>query len=122
MTATQRTLELLRTNGFVAGIVERWIQGARRRVDLLGFIDIIAISGTATFAVQSCGQSFSEHHRKILDSPHLMDWLHGNARGLYLIGWRKLKHGKRALYRPRIRRYFLNPPMKGPHWEDLEEL
>ncbi len=40
---TQRSLELLRKLGYAAQVVERWNQWAKRRVDLFGCIDILAM-------------------------------------------------------------------------------
>ncbi len=93
-TNTSRTLKYLRLNlGWDADIVERWIPFGREekednenegdgeekkkgnkkkrtgyRKDLFGIIDIIALSGKSIVGVQSCGQSFAEHDRKILES------------------------------------------------------
>jgi hypothetical protein len=44
MTPTQRTLKLLRFQGFIAQVTEHWNGFARRRVDLFGFGDIVAMS------------------------------------------------------------------------------
>ena len=40
---TQRTLEHLRKEGWpLVQVVERWNQFAKRRIDLFGFVDVVA--------------------------------------------------------------------------------
>jgi len=43
MSPTQRTLEECKRLGWLAGVVERWQQQSRRRIDLFGFVDVVAI-------------------------------------------------------------------------------
>ena len=119
---TQRSLKYLKDQGFKTGIVERYISGIQkeddhwipgRRIDLFGIIDIIAINNFVTVGVQSCGQAFSEHHKKLTEEKidDVIDWLAGGSRELWLIGWRKLKlkrGGKAMRWKPRIRVYFLS--------------
>jgi len=115
---TQRSLDYLRGQGLRVGIVERWIPiygipGNGKRSDLFGFIDIIAIDDSRTVGVQSCGQSFSDHHLKLTEErlEPVLEWLKNSDRELMLIGWRKLKAkrgGKLMLWKPRIRHYFRN--------------
>ena len=62
---TSRTLKYLRTQGWEAGIVEKFNPYAHVRQDLFGFIDIIALGEKKIIGVQSCGQAFSEHKKKI---------------------------------------------------------
>jgi len=115
---TQRSLAYLKKQGLKTGIVERWLPnpaypGGGKRSDLFGIIDIIAINGPETIGVQSCGQAFSEHHKKLTEEKkqETIDWLQGGTRQLWLIGWRKLKvkRGKKAMHwKPRVRVYFLS--------------
>lgn len=107
---TSRTLKYLRSQGWEADIVERFNPHAGKfgqRKDLFGVIDIIALSEHGITGVQSCGQAFSEHDKKILDEPLSLAWLqHGGA--LVLIGWRKVKlkrGGKAMRWSPRIKHY-----------------
>jgi hypothetical protein len=112
MNPTQRTLKYYRDQGYICEVVERWIINPRHpaggfRKDYLGIIDIIAIKGEETLGIQSCGQAFAEHDRKILAEPNTEEWLAG-GRGLVLIGWRKLKvkrGGKAMKWAPRIKWY-----------------
>jgi len=108
---TSRTLEFLRDEGYECGIVERFNPYAGKfgvRQDLFGIIDIIAIKEDSMLGVQSCGQAFSEHDKKILASENTELWLKSGAK-LMLIGWRKVKKkrgGKQMVWKPRIREYF----------------
>lgn len=107
MTPTQRTLKYLRDEGYHVGIVERWIQRMQKRIDLFGIIDLIAMDGEKIVGVQSCGQSFSEHDKKIMASPETVLWLQSQGR-LMLIGWRKVKKkrgGKQMVWKPRVKIY-----------------
>jgi hypothetical protein len=113
---TSRTLEYLRSQGWVADKCEQFNAYAGKfgqRKDLFGFADIIALGEGSIIAIQSCGQDFASHHRKITEdekaAPNAYLWLKNGGR-LLLIGWRKvkLKRGGTALrWQPRIREYSL---------------
>lgn len=94
MTPTQRTLKLLRDQGWTAEIVERWNQYARIRQDFAGFADILAFNSRASrgvLAVQTTsGTNLAARRAKILASEKAREWLAaGNF--ITLHGWRKLK-------------------------------
>ena len=109
---TQRTLTLLRDRGGMTGIVERFLPGGAfgHRSDLFNFIDIIHVHpDRGIVAVQSCGQDFSGHAKKITEecAEAVKAWLK-HAR-VELIGWRKKKavladgtKGKADRWHPRI--------------------
>jgi len=126
---TQRTLQYLKKKGHICSIVEKfnphvgptikrkdkfgnlYYANTGIRKDLFGFIDIISISPRGIcYGVQSCGQAYSEHKRKILESEIAPQWLASNNR-LMLIGWRKVKEkprvGKRMIWKPRIYEFTL---------------
>ena len=72
MTPTQLTLRHLREQGYTAEVVERWNPHARIRQDLFGIIDVIALRGNETLAVQTTSASnVAARIRKIADSPHV---------------------------------------------------
>lgn len=110
---TSRTLEYIRSQGWEADIAERWIRNPKMpaggyRKDLFGIIDIIALGDRqGAIGIQSCGQSFAEHNRKLLESPMSLKWIKkGNM--LILIGWRKVlekRGGKLKIWSPRIKEY-----------------
>ena len=106
MTPTQRTLKAQKELGRKCGIVERFIQrpGFGFRKDLFGIIDIIALDQEeGIIGVQSCGQAFSEHYRKMSEEHRQdsIDWLEAGGK-LELWGWRKLKkkRGGKAIVCP----------------------
>ncbi|MCG7945841.1 MAG: hypothetical protein N0C84_05785 [Candidatus Thiodiazotropha taylori] len=111
---TSRSLEYIRSQGWVADKVEQFNPHAGKfgqRKDMFGFGDIVAMGEGSIIAIQSCGQSFSEHHRKITEdesvAPNALLWIKNGGR-LILIGWRKVKlkrGGKAMRWSPRIREY-----------------
>jgi hypothetical protein len=87
---TERTIALLHGAGLHCDVVERWIPGAGVRRDFIGCIDIIAFSHATTLGVQSCGEDFAGHARKMLAEPRLLRWLEAPERHAVLVGWRKI--------------------------------
>ena len=117
---TQRTLRALRQEGYICGIVERFnpyagviLPTGKRsgiRQDLFGFIDIVAIKPIGICGIQSCGQSFADHDRKILENEFALEWLKAGG-SIELWGWRKLKKkrgGKLMVWKPRLKTYKLD--------------
>ena len=109
LSPTQRTLKAMREQGRLCGIVEKFNQYGGKfgiRQDLFGFIDIIALDPEqGIVAVQSCGQDFSGHVKKLLEERNEMvyEWLKHAPCELW--GWRKvkLKRGGTAMrWKPRI--------------------
>ena len=101
---TQRTLKMLREQGRICAIVEKWNPYAGHRQDVWGWMDILCIDPEqGIVGVQSCGQSFSEHREKMLENEILPEWLkHAKVE---LIGWRKVKAkkgGKAMVWKPRV--------------------
>jgi len=109
-TNTARTLKYLRDHGYQAEVVERYLPYVKRRKDLFGFIDIIAINGENILGVQSCdGSTFAEHDKKIVAAPAAPLWLASGGL-LWLMGWRKKKlfRGSKAVrWEERIKEYHL---------------
>jgi len=111
---TSRTLEYIRQQGWVADIVEQWNPYAGKfgqRKDMFGFGDIVAMGEKSIIAIQSCGNSFSEHNKKITKdekvAPNALLWIENGGR-LLLIAWRKVKlkrGGKAMRWQPRIKEY-----------------
>lgn len=67
---TARTLKVLREEGTLAQVVERWNPYAKVRVDLWGFVDILAIRGNETVGIQvTSASNHSARVKKIMDSP-----------------------------------------------------
>ena len=106
---TQRSIKFCKEQGRIVGIVERFNAYAGKfgiRQDLFGFIDLICIDPVdGIVAVQSFGQAYSEHVRKLQDERNepMYEWL--KHAKLELIGWRKVKlkrGGKAMRWKPRI--------------------
>lgn len=53
LTPTQLSLRHLREQGYTAEVVERWNPHAQVRQDLFGFVDVLAVRGPETLAVQT---------------------------------------------------------------------
>lgn len=87
MSPTQRSLAHLRSAGYVADVVERWIPGARIRKDLWGFVDILALGPEGEIVgVQATSRSnVTARVKKIAE--------HENVAAVRRAGIRILVHG-----------------------------
>jgi hypothetical protein len=66
----QYTLAWLRGHGYDPWITEYWSHYAKRRVDLFGFIDVLAVSDHHLLAIQVSDDSHhAEHRKKIMALP-----------------------------------------------------
>jgi hypothetical protein len=77
MSPTARTLAALRADGWIAAIVEKWNAHARRRVDLFGIGDVLAIRpGEPVLLIQTTtATNLVARRTKARAEPHLMAWL-----------------------------------------------
>jgi len=119
LSATQRTLRELRAQGRLVDVCERWIMNPKHpaggfRKDLFGFVDLVVLDPEeGIVGIQSCGQSFAEHLRKIMDSEcteNVIEWLKCGGK-IELWGWRKLKlkrGGKALRWFPRIAHFYID--------------
>lgn len=97
MTPTARTLAELRKRGYLAAVVEKWNVHARVRNDLFGFVDVIALKGEKTLAVQATsGSNVSSRIAKIRESLNLPLVLAAGWR-VAVWGWRKNSAGRWVL-------------------------
>lgn len=86
-TPMQRSLAHLRAQGYTVEITEHWNHFSRRRNDLFGFVDILALRGAETLAIQCTSISnMSARIKKIADhenTPRLRDagW------SIWVMGW-----------------------------------
>lgn len=72
MSPTSQSLAKLRAEGYTAEVVEQRLPHAKTTRDLFGFVDIVAIRGAETLAVQTTSVDHISHRRsKIAESPHL---------------------------------------------------
>jgi hypothetical protein len=86
-------------------VVERWCTFSNRRIDLFGFIDIVALDKTRILGIQcTTGGDLATRVAKVQNDrrDQAIDWM--RARGeIWLVGWYKYKEkvdGK--WWRPRI--------------------
>lgn len=86
MTPSQRTIKHLKDQGYMVANVETYNAFTRRKHDLWGCIDILAIGNGETLAVQVTSKSnMSARIKKIEDSEALPEMLRS--------GWRVIVHG-----------------------------
>ena len=85
---TQRSLQHLRDQGYLAAVTERWNPFAKVRQDLYGFVDVLALHYGKTLAIQTTSASnFSARRKKIME--------HENLPMLIAAGWQVVIHGWR---------------------------
>jgi hypothetical protein len=103
---TARTLALLRAEGFTAQAVERYCHHSRRRVDLFGIIDVVAVHGDrrGVLGVQTTSASTAAARlTKAKSEPALRAWwTAGNGFEVWSWGRRGPK-GKRKVWACRRR-------------------
>lgn len=102
-TPTKRTLDWLKADGWQAEVVERYNAYCRRRFDLFGGIDIVAIRGPHTLGVQATTvDNQAARCAKLKELPAIDAWLAaGNL--LWVVGWaKKGPRGKRKLWTPTV--------------------
>lgn len=88
ITPTQRSLQKLRDEGYLATVAERWNPHARVRQDLFGFVDILALRKGETLAIQTTTASnFAARRKKVL--------AHENFDAVICAGWQVVVHGWR---------------------------
>ena len=111
MTPTQRSLAKLRAEGWTVAVVERWNPYAKIRQDLFGFIDLIALRGDETLAVQTTsGPNVAARIDKIRGTQAAAIWLESPTRKIAVHGWAKRgERGKRKAWD--CREVFVTPPL-----------
>ena len=107
---TRRTLQFLRSAGFACQVVERWCPFSRRRIDLFGCIDIVALhpAGDGVRGVLGIQATSASNHaarrRKLQALAEARLWVQtGNA--LWVVSWVKRpvkRHARRKVWQPRI--------------------
>lgn len=92
----QRSLALVRTEGYVAEVTERWNHWARIRQDLFGFIDLLAMRPTRGFlGVQTTSWANTSARIKKIASEPLAGIFLASGGSIQVHGWRKNKKTKR---------------------------
>ncbi len=89
---TQRTLAKLRSDGYsFVQVVEKWVPQARKRIDLFGFIDVVAIhpDEKGILGIQATSRGNISHRvRKIQELDSYYAWI-ANGNRAELWGWSK---------------------------------
>lgn len=87
---TERSLKLLRNDGYLVEVVERWIPKVKIRKDLWGF-DICGIDKSTgrMVLVQTTSASNAAARRTKLEGMQEWDILSWSAADLYVHGWRQ---------------------------------
>ena len=96
----QRSLKHLRDEGWTVAIVEKWNQYARRRIDVFGFADLLAMHPHGSIALVQCcaGSTMGAHRDKMLAIPELEKWKAAGGR-VFLMAWaKKGPRGKRKTW------------------------
>lgn len=105
-----RTLEYLRNEGYMVGMVERFLSHAGPfgvRQDLFGLFDIVAVRpDIGIIGIQCFTTAWTEHYQKFYyeHSDEAVTWLSSGGK-IELWGWRRLKMqrgGKAVRWTPRI--------------------
>lgn len=101
---TQRTNTWLKDRGWLSAIVEKWNPHVKRRQDLWGFADVLAVMPMrGIVAIQTTtGDHVAERKAKIEAEPRAKMVLLSGVQ-VWVIGWRLIgERGKRKLWTARI--------------------
>jgi len=90
----QRTIALMTERGYQCDVVESYNAFTKRKKDLFGIFDILAIGNGETVAIQLTSKSnMSTRIKKISESPMLPEVLRSNWR-ILVFGWYKKENGR----------------------------
>lgn len=92
MTPTELTLKHLRAEGWTVAVVEKWNPHARIRQDLYGFIDILALKGSETLAVQATSYTNMSSRIKKIAEIETVAAVREAGWTIWVIGWRKVNN------------------------------
>lgn len=97
MTPSQRTTKHLREQGYLVATVEHYNSFTRRKHDLFGCIDLLAVGNGETLAIQVTSRSnMSARIKKIEDNLALPEMLRSKWR-ILVHGWDKGTNGRYRL-------------------------
>lgn len=69
MSPTEYVLRELRKDGWLAEVVEKWLPVVRKRRDLFGVLDVVAVRGQETMGVQATSRAnVASRVKKIADA------------------------------------------------------
>lgn len=87
---TQRSLKLLRDQGYTVAVVEHWNAFVKQRYDLFGFIDLLALRGDETLAVQTTSYSNVSARIKKIENHENVGVIRDAGWGISVHGWHKV--------------------------------
>lgn len=94
MTLTQRTTKMMRDQGYMVATVEYYNAFTKRKHDLFGCIDLLAIGNGETIAIQVTSKSnMSARIKKIEENDALPEMLRSKWR-ILVHGWWKNKSNR----------------------------
>ena len=74
MSPTARSLKYCREQGWPAAVVERWNPHSKRRIDLFGWCDIVALTEQGILGIQACAGA-SHAARATKAKPLVAPWI-----------------------------------------------
>jgi len=90
----QRTVALLKDRGYQCDVVESYNAFTKRKKDLFGIFDIVAIGNGETIGIQLTSKSnMSSRIKKIADSDFFTEIVRSGWR-IIVIGWYKKENGR----------------------------
>ncbi len=84
---TQRSLAHLRKEGYTVAITEHWNNFARRRVDLWGFCDLLALRKGETLCVQCTSESNASARVKKIAEHENTPAVRDAGWSIWVMGW-----------------------------------
>ena len=127
------TTQYLETHGCSVGDARSWNPYCKRRHDLFGFIDLVALhpGRCMTIAIQATigMNNRPARHKKIAESKEALDWVKsGRDNSIQVFTWRKIKairhdgkKAKREIWKPVIDEiYFDRITLKIVRDDDIE--
>lgn len=105
MSPTERTLQWCRKQGWEADVAEKWIPQTKRRRDLFGFVDIVALTGEGIVGIQATSTPNVQARVKKIGAEvkdKAVAWLNSGGE-IWVMGWKKYKQPvKRRYYRETV--------------------
>jgi hypothetical protein len=100
---TARALKECRKRGWTSQVVERWNAWAKKRLDLFGVIDVVAITPDGILGIQvTTGTNHASRREKILAEPNVRAWVAAGGRFELWSYAQRGASGKRKLWTLRV--------------------
>lgn len=86
---TQRSLAKLREEGWKPAVVEHWNAFTRRRQDLFGFADLIALRGAEILLVQTTSGSNASARVRKIEAAEWLPFVRAAGIQIHVHGWKR---------------------------------